>query len=336
MQEFLFETENMPNFGKDFKPQKMELPKGYIDIFTYDNDTGRQSRDLQIYKMSQNYLYYLEDCWKNHFGIIIRPDFLWNMILSEMSYLVNQNPDDYRSLFTQFDDKQEISIQQADPFIMDLSLLKKELSKQILFDANVLFPKFEDQTVASQYNQYLIFAEMASPYYDYSIKLCGFNGIRVYGERHEWMMMKANIINLRKIFKQSDDMKIYLNKILKILKRILKHFKEPEFWNGIFKKTKCGSGTYEVDGWILEFYETIPDVRKTHNFNLHNSSIEYKSKTLRKKFVLYSGMIYYSVKQSFYAPSKEMDDTISESEQKYFFLYPEYFFGLKDLGSYEN
>ena len=59
----------------------------------------------------KNYMEYLENCYDRHYGYVISPDMVWYTLLSELAIHIKNNAEHYRDLFTDSDEKKEISVE---------------------------------------------------------------------------------------------------------------------------------------------------------------------------------------------------------------------------------
>ena len=56
----------------------------------------------------KNYIHYLTLAWSNHFSVVLSPDIIFFTILCEIADEILSNPDSYRHLFTDSQEKKQI------------------------------------------------------------------------------------------------------------------------------------------------------------------------------------------------------------------------------------
>jgi hypothetical protein len=59
-------------------------------------------------KTHKNYLHYLTLAWSNHFSVVLSPDIIFFTILCEIADEILSDPDSYRHLFTDSQEKKQI------------------------------------------------------------------------------------------------------------------------------------------------------------------------------------------------------------------------------------
>ena len=239
-----------------------------------------------------NYLNYLEKCWADHLGIVITPDIIWYTIISEFSLLVKKDIEGYRSLFTDSPEKKEILIPSGSLTVMPLDRLAATLKDTVPSDTSVFFPEFQSFTINTDYALLASFCDICSPYYNYSMYLCGFPFIDVRGTVDDWKILREQFLRLKKIIKDE----LWVSRVCNVLSSILARFKDEEWWKGIFKLKKCGSGHQtEVSGWLTDLFIEPPKVRYAENFSSHISQVRYKQLDTGKDFQMSVGLFCSSL-----------------------------------------
>lgn len=245
----------------------------------------------------RNYLDYLTLCWKRHYGVIISPTILWNIVLSNLAFEVNQRPKTYRKYFSESEKKQEICVRQGGKLI-STELLINGLNGYVPSDImEHCFPNFTTNNEKSKIANYTAFLDMVSPYYNYSMFLCGIPKIKILGSKEDWYLF---IDNCLKISKQIPEFITYL---LKVSNRITTILEEIVDYSNFFSLQKCGSGSQlEVNGWITEFFIEQPKVPYLNNFIPCISKIDYHNYNDGNDYRLYAGLFSSIIKDSYLIP----------------------------------
>lgn len=252
----------------------------------------------EINIIHRNYLGYLEMCWKNHYGIIISPTILWNMILNNLAYKINQDPETFCKYFTDSDKKQEIKVIQ-DGNLIDVKLLiaglKGRIPSCMLKDS---FPVFTTDTKKSDIADYTTFLDMVSPYYNYSMYLCGIPKIKVLGTNKDWNQLIYTLGKITAILPECQDYLINIaNHVAAIADNTCNY---AEF----FSLDKCGSGSQvEVSGWITNFFIEQPKVGYLENFISCISKIDYYNYNDENNYRLYAGLFTSEIENGYLVPA---------------------------------
>ena len=246
----------------------------------------------------RNYLDYLVMCWKQHYGVIISPTILWNMVLSNLAFEVNRVPDTYHKYFTESDEKQEIIVEQGG-YLIDPALLIKML-KGLIPNNNIdsFFPKFTTDSDLSVIANNIAFLDMVSPYYNYGMLLCGIPKVKVLGTVEDWDCIGAACV---RVWEAIPEFETYLNTVLDRINEICHN--NADFSN-LFSLQRCGSGSQiEVSGWIIDFFIEQPRVPYPENFVSCISKIDYKNYNEGgKEYRLYAGLFRSEVEDGYLVP----------------------------------
>jgi hypothetical protein len=248
-----------------------------------------------------NYITYLELCYANHYSITITPDIIWYTILNEVISLIKQSPEDYRLLFSNSTEKQEIKILSHDLVVMPLNKLSEVLKNTIPTDSSIYFPKFDTFTKNSEYAFQAAFCDMCSPYYNYSMYLCGFPYINIKGTLDDWKMLKLQWEELSKNIKSNQD---WIISISIILNNIITQFDSIDFWKNMFLIKNCGSGHQSaMSGWFINLFLIKPSIAFSENFATHISSVKYKQLNTNKQYEMNVGLFNSEIEDEFMVPS---------------------------------
>jgi hypothetical protein len=238
----------------------------------------------------RNYLSYLEHCWDKHLGIIISPDIIWHLILMELAGHIKEQPETYRSLFSTSTEKIEIKVPYNGP-VLDLNAIVAHLKDLVPTNTDLFVPEFSTTDAGAAFAFQAAFADAMSPYYNYSMYMCGVSKIQITGTPPDWGKMLVNIRELKNSFPIIAD---YFERISNFVATILKQFSEPdvETMRKFFALERCGSGgQVEVEGWVTDLYlDNKPRVAYPQNFSASISVVSYKLIETNQKFELRCGL----------------------------------------------
>ena len=220
----------------------------------------------------KNILEYLEQCWANHYGVVITPDMVWYTVLGETAIHIKANAEKYRHLFTTSQEKKLIAVPKKDGLTLDLDAIVDGLNKLVPTDSEVFLPVFTTSTPESQFAFKAAFADAVSPYYNYVMYRCGISKVKILGTQEDWEKISIAVEKLGALLPLASG---YYTKLVNTIKK----FASPtaEDFKKLFSLKKCGSGhRTEVEGWIRDFYINVERPTYVGNFSTHISLVSYK------------------------------------------------------------
>jgi hypothetical protein len=164
----------------------------------------------------------------------------------------------------------------------------------------MFLPTFSTQTETSKLAHCAAFCDAVSPFYSYSMFLCGIPRVKVMGTETDWMLFKNNLQNLKRIFPTKEE---WIDGILSI--DFISN--DPEFWKGILTMERCGSGSQEeVQGWITKFFINKPKFALPQNFSTHVSEVSYKNISNKKDYIMFLGLFSSKIESGYLIPDYSM------------------------------
>lgn len=247
-----------------------------------------------------NYLSYLAEAWNNHLGYVLTPDYLWNMVLSELTIVVRDNAETYRDLFTTSDEKIEITVEGVKPQHL-LTAVSSALKHHVPVNTGAFLPDFTTTSEAAMFAHRAAFLDCVSPYYNYSMLLCGYPSVEFRGTPEDWLLFQKKISQLKGIFSEkSAELVSYLDGVDAVVAKLHGYAVDlsqgleidTTFLKGIMTLERCGSGhQVEVKGWISQMYIKQPRPAYVSNFSRHVAVVDYKDLNVNKNYRIYSGLL---------------------------------------------
>ena len=298
---------------------KLELPSEY-DMYNA-NTSGLEAVGTHVKRRDFNfknnpasnenlyhsgYIEYLKSAWKSHFSIVLKPDDIWYMILSELTTAIAKDSKKYKSLFSiaADDEKIKISVPTGDPEEINEQLIINALKNRVPSDVNSFLPKFSTTTPIIQMAMNICFCDLVSPYYSYSTYLCGIPNIRIEGEIEDWELVMTKLMELSIIF-SGTPLRAYIDRCLNRSILIIGAIKtsNSEFFQKIFKIKHCGSGHDTITGWILEFLKIKDYMSLTVNLvPPHISKMDWINLDTQRTFSIYAGLFFSKIEGEFLVP----------------------------------
>lgn len=206
----------------------------------------------------RNYMEYLKICWSKHYGVIISPDIVWNVISNEIATHIKDNAIKYEHLFTTTPGvQQDIIITTDDEVEMPLDSLANALHSRVPTDVELFIPKFSTTGKNASFAFIAAFADAMQVYYKYYTSRCGIPKVKVLGTNEDWVKLCDNLKKLRDMMTgiPSD----YFDGLVTLFDTI-SIVDDVDFWNDMFHIKMCGSGhPDEVKGWIRSLFINLPE-----------------------------------------------------------------------------
>ena len=312
------------------KHNKQAFIDKYSDITkNYVNKTVSQSLFPVVDNISPehtvyhaNYLEYLEKCWAYHRGAVLTPDIMWYTLLNEIALIISESPETYRPLFTDKAEKHEIVVLSNSLVELPLDAIINELTNLVPNSfANIFLPSFSTSTPRSVFAIYSAFADTVSPYYSYSMKLCGIPEIRLEGNVNDWVKVYIHYSEIvHKLLEIENDFVYckYYSTVSSVLFNIIRvlnlDLDANEYFKDMFRLERCGSGSQtEVEGWFASLFRRQPDIRFVKNYSSHISKVEYKQLDTGKNYVMKNGLFSSNDENSYFKP--QFSNIIYEKRQ---------------------
>lgn len=205
------------------------------------------------------------DAYNHHHNLVLRPDDVWQAILTQFSFYVNANAEALRDKFVNFKDKKSLTIQSGGSlFSVDFAnmanIMVDEQIASNLKDADVtdwLLPKFTTTRPDDRVTASVTIMSTLQEYFIYSFDLkCGIPYVTLEGTPEDWRLLLAKIDRLPQYDNESKVMTIWHGKLSEVVKEFVKSVEgEPDikFWDRVASHEGGGSGPSYLSGWVTVF-----------------------------------------------------------------------------------
>ncbi|KAI1166678.1 hypothetical protein F5B18DRAFT_659612 [Nemania serpens] len=229
--------------------------------------------------------------------LIIRPDDVWQAILSQFSLFVNGNSESLRHMFVTHQGKRELIVDVTPVRLSDLDLGKvaEEFVSAIqdnIVDTELrqwMIPDFS--TTTSHDKAVAAFGMMGAmqQYFEYTMICgCGLPSVTLLGTRQDWEMLASRI---NKLLKYGEECERWASLLQPIMRYMLRTFDEPDsqevkdFWLHIAfesgHESPSQGGIRTLSGWITAFAYFEDDGNVTTDFKEEDLLQIDRRKTLR-------------------------------------------------------
>jgi hypothetical protein len=181
---------------------------------------------------------------------------------------------------------------------LPLEKIVEKLKSLIPSGSENYLPVFSTTTPDSTEAFYAAFADAVSPFYNYSMMMCGFPAIVIQGTAEDWTKLSdywRNLSKMKLFSKCSEDVRLYVGGVQTVLDLcrdsvVTGAFAE-QHWKNMFEVENCGSGhDRQVVGWITKLYKTKPRLAYSENFSSHISKVNYKQLDTGINYSAYYGL----------------------------------------------
>lgn len=260
--------------------EKLERPKSLLDTISYDQllqtyyfigDTERvishNRLDRQLVMGGQNpFFNAMYHAYADHRPFELSPEALWLLICQGFSYHVNNNAEELRPMFVDFDGKKTLTVEVGhfprQP--EEWEHIFPGFTRQIAAHTggkivSVLGSDFTTSTPVSHTASQISIMVAMQKYFDYELTvICGIPQVILHGAPEDWQSIidRVKVLREYKLAWWVDEMLPVLEKI----KRASEGEVDKDFWCDMFKLHRkdrghgCGPSHPDVDGWIVKFY----------------------------------------------------------------------------------
>lgn len=199
------------------------------------------------------------DCYNKHHNLVIRPDDIWMAILTQFSFYINKNAEEFRNQFVNFEGKKTLSVSingslRSAPYDLFVTKMTEKIDENLV-DKTVkdwILPNFTTTTTNDIISCGVVFMATTKKYFQFECCLmCGIPYVTLEGTVADWEC----ILNRLKKLKDYKLDKWYgmLKPILEEFVAAKKHKPNIEFWNRICNRFGGGSGPSYISGWVTAF-----------------------------------------------------------------------------------
>ena len=281
---------------KDYQLNNMSKEHLLSSLGINDDDDAYFSDNFGKYHFS-GIIEYLQIAYNNHYGIVLSPELIWQTAMYQISSHIKDNSAQYEHLFVRTPDNEKttLSVRASSDIRYDIYQLVKVLHDESPLDTNLFLPKFSTLDVYSDLSINVSLLDAVSPYYDYSMFMCGIPKVQITGTTYDWDLIIANIYEISKIMPM---LKQYADRIVNIVEHIKNH--DAEYLSKIFSIKPIGSGgDLKLNGWIKELLIDT-SISKMQDYPSCLSSIEFLY--VGKKQKITTGVMSFDIVDGYAVP----------------------------------
>lgn len=203
------------------------------------------------------------DAYNRHHNLTLRPDDIWQAILTQFSFYVNANNESLRNKFVNFDGEKELVVTMSVPdFGSFANIMAETVIPSNIKDPEVsewLIPNFSTTTRTDRIVASVTLMSTLQAYFSYTCCiLCGIPKVTLLGTRDDWTSILKKIDRLLQYDIEGKEpvMKkwhVLLSKVLEEFIHSVEGKDTLKFWDTVVCHRGGGSGPSYLSGWITVF-----------------------------------------------------------------------------------
>ncbi|KAM5351197.1 hypothetical protein ACJ41O_003920 [Fusarium nematophilum] len=202
--------------------------------------------------------------YSNHHHLSLRPEDIWFSILSQLSFYINKNSEELRSLFVAHEGKKDIVVKTyGSTETVDfgkLAVTMTQMMRESVVDPELvgwIMPDFTTTETADTVTAAVLMMGTMQNYFSYGVDIgCGIPSVTLLGAKDDWTKIRNRVEKIPQFGKEAEQ-------FAKLLRPVLDHFllsfddptdtKVVDFWANICDERPYGSGSDYLTGWITAF-----------------------------------------------------------------------------------
>lgn len=251
----------------------------------------------------QGWFQYLDACYNQHLGVVVSPEVLWHVVLCELAEHVKAKAKDYTALFTRASGKTEILVYGDAEVAINPESFVDVLREHVPVSPDLFLPAFSTATHRSNAAHAAAFMDAVSPYYDYSMMMCGISRVRVEGTVADWDKFLSHMDSLAALLDKATGWFTRVRPHVEKIRAAAAGEVDLAFWKDIFHVERCGSGhQVEVIGWARDFAMKRPRPAYVQNFPTHVAKVTAKQVETGREYAYCTGILYSRVTGEYLVP----------------------------------
>ncbi|KAN0038015.1 hypothetical protein ACTA71_000187 [Dictyostelium dimigraforme] len=231
--------------------------------------------DLEFYG-SNSFIYSAWESYNNHHHLVLRPDNIWMAIITQFSFYINNNSEELREKFVDFQGKKTLQVETDYPILeAPFDKVSIEMSNQI--QSNIKDPSIRDLIIpnfsTTMESDKVVFSialmSTMKQYFNYEcMSSCGLSEVTLLGEINDWIDLKERAEKLNQFDNKKCEIKRWLTYLLPVLDKFIESANgnpNTKWWNQMVDY-KSQSGGSILTGWLATF--CVFNISGIYNDNL--------------------------------------------------------------------
>lgn len=240
--------------------------------------------DNEIITTSNGLVSLAEKAFNSHYPLVLSPDAVWLTIAQGLSQHIDQNAEELRNQFVDFDGKETISIYR-DGFLKGsnendwpgaFDEFSEKIGEFIGKKRNLIVGDFSTTGPVEKAASEVALMDAMKNYFDYKCyTCCGISRVTLEGTTADWESIRDKTRVLSEF-----DLQWWTEHLLPILDQFIDSSKgkvDEDFWRSIYNQN-YGSGAHGFSGWVKNFYPYLSTGKETARnayLGTNNTKIEH-------------------------------------------------------------
>lgn len=237
---------------------------------------GNLTAEAGIVSSPNGFVYAAISAYNQHHHLTVRPEDVWFAILTQLSFYINANAEELRSLFVAYEGQKELQVVNvAILATADFGKLAMQMTREIENNAvdsglrDWIMPDFTTTTHTDIITAAILMMGSMQKYFSYKIMLlCGIPSVTLLGDKADWASIRQRLDKLPHF---GSEAKQFAHLLVPVLDFFVRTFGEPEapevveFWSKIAHEETNGSGPTYLSGWLTAFCFWDADGKSMYN-----------------------------------------------------------------------
>jgi hypothetical protein len=203
--------------------------------------------------------------YNSHHELVLRPDDVWQAVLTQLSFYIQANAEELRDRFVNFEGKQQLTVYSSGTLFtanfgdMAREMVDSQISQNIKDPsvASWLLPSFTTTTPNDRIVASVSVMATLQAYFAYKFRLCcGIPRVTLQGSPHDWRQLRAKINRLPDYDlgdRRMSEWHALLVPVLDEFVQASEGHRDLKFWDKVCCHVGGGSGPTYLSGWVTVF-----------------------------------------------------------------------------------
>jgi len=203
--------------------------------------------------------------YNSHHELVLRPDDVWQAVLTQLSFYIQANAEELRDRFVNFEGKKQLTVYAngtlftANFGAMAQDIVDSQIAQSIKDPsvASWLLPSFTTTTTTDRVVASVSVMATMQEYFAYRFHLCcGIPKVTLHGTPHDWRQLRTKIDRLSDYDlkdRRMSEWHTLLAPVLDELVQASEGYRDLAFWDKVCCHLGGGSGPTYLSGWVTVF-----------------------------------------------------------------------------------
>ncbi|KAI0203596.1 hypothetical protein F4808DRAFT_25027 [Astrocystis sublimbata] len=247
---------------------------------------GNLTAEAGIVSSPNGFVHAAISAYNQHHHLTVRPEDVWFAILTQLSFYINANAEELRSLFVAHEGQKELQVVDVATVVetADFGKLAVQMTQEIennVVDSGLrdwIMPDFTTTTQTDTITAAILMMGSMQKYFSSKMMLlCGIPSVTLLGDKADWASIRQRLDKLPHF---GSEAKQFGHLLVPVLDFLVRTFAEPEaaevveFWSKMAHEENNGSGPTFLSGWLTAFCFWDADGKSMYNSDRDHTTAE--------------------------------------------------------------